>query len=135
LFVGDQLNEKVEITATSFRNDGLNFACGTSNGKSLIYDLRTSTPSIIKDQGYGYGIKKIIWLDENSSDSDKILTTDKRIAKIWDRNDGKPFASMEPSVDINDIEYIKNSGMFFMANEGIPMHTYYIPNLGPAPRW
>lgn len=135
LFVGDQLNENVEITATSFRNDGLNFACGTSNGKSLIYDLRTSTPSIIKDQGYGYGIKKIIWLDENSSDSDKILTTDKRIAKIWDRNDGKPFASMEPSVDINDVEYIKNSGMFFMANEGMPMHTYYIPNLGPAPRW
>jgi len=42
---------------------------------------------------------------------------------------------MEPSVDINDVEYVKGSGMFFMANEGIPMHTYYIPNLGPAPKW
>lgn len=135
LFLADHLGEKVQVTATAFRNDGLNFACGTSNGKSLIYDLRASLPSIVKDQGYGYDISKIIWLDENSSDSDKILTTDKRIIKVWDRNTGKPFASMEPSVDINDVEYIKDSGMFFVANEGAPMHTYYIPNLGPAPRW
>lgn len=135
LYVSEQLGEDVQITAAKFRNDGLNFACGTSNGKTLIYDLRTSVPSIVKDQGYGYDIKKIIWIDENSTDTNKILTTDRRIAKIWDRNTSKPFASMEPSVDINDVEYIKESGMFFMANEGIPMHTYYIPNLGPAPKW
>lgn len=135
LFVSDHLEEKTQISALAYRNDGLNFSCGTSSGKSLIYDLRTSLPSLVKDQGYGYDIKKIIWLDDNSSNSNKILTSDKRIAKIWDRLDGKPYASMEPNVDINDIEYIPGSGMFFMANEGIPMHTYYIPNLGPAPRW
>ncbi|EGV61990.1 Small ribosomal subunit biogenesis [Yamadazyma tenuis] len=135
LYVSDQLEESCEISALSFRNDGLSFACGTSEGKSLIYDLRASTPTIVKDQGYGFEIKKIIWIDENSSDTNKILTSDKRIAKIWDRNSGKPFASMEPSVDINDVEYIKDSGMFFMANEGISMHSYYIPNLGPAPKW
>lgn len=134
LYVSDQLNESTQVTATSFRSDGLNFACGTSSGQSLIYDLRASTPSIIKDQGYGFDLKKIIWL-EDSTDSDKILTSDKRIAKIWDRNTGKAYASMEPSVDINDIEHVKGSGMFFMANEGMPMHTYYIPNLGPAPKW
>ena len=135
LMVSEQINEPCQITSLAFRNDGLNFACGTSEGKSLIYDLRSSTPSMIKDQGYGFDVKKIIWLDDNESDSNKILTSDKRIAKIWDRNTGSPFASMEPSVDINDVEYVKQSGMFFMANEGIPMHTYYIPNLGPAPRW
>ena len=135
LFVSEQLNEAGEISAVAFRNDGLNFACGTSEGKSLIYDLRSSVPTIVKDQGYGFDIKKIIWIDDNESDTSKILTSDKRIAKIWDRYDGKPFASMEPNVDINDIEYCKNSGMFFMANEGMPMHTYYIPNLGPAPKW
>ena len=135
LFVSDHLEEKTQISALAYRNDGLNFSCGTSSGKSLIYDLRTSLPSLVKDQGYGYDIKKIIWLDDNSSTRSKILTCVKRIAKIWDRLDGKPYASMEPNVDINDIEYIPGSGMFFMANEGIPMHTYYIPNLGPAPRW
>lgn len=135
LYVADQLDESsTQVTTTSFRSDGLNFACGTSSGQCLLYDLRTSTPSIVKDQGYGFDLKKIIWL-EDSSDPDKILTSDKRIAKIWDRNTGKAYASMEPSVDINDIEHVKGSGMFFMANEGMPMHTYYIPNLGPAPKW
>lgn len=134
LFINDQLGENIEISNVSFRNDGLNFACGTSNGKTLLYDLRTSIPSQIKDQGYGYEIKKILWL-QDSLNSNMILTSDKRIAKIWDKNNGKPFASMEPTVDINDIVQVSNSGMFFMANEGIPMHTYYIPNLGPAPSW
>lgn len=135
LFVADQLGESLQVTATTFRNDGLNFACGTSNGKSLLYDLRASTPSIVKDQGYGFEVKKILWIDDNSADANKIMTSDKRIAKVWNRFDGKPFTSMEPSVDINDIAYVKESGMFFTANEGIPMHAYYIPNLGPAPKW
>ncbi|SCV04144.1 LAMI_0H13762g1_1 [Lachancea mirantina] len=130
-------NSPFQVTCTSFKNDGLNFACGTSNGYSFLYDLRTSQPSTVKDQGYGFDIKKIIWLDSvgTGASSDKILTCDKRIAKIWNRSDGRPYASMEPSVDINDIEHVPGTGMFFTANEGIPMHTYYIPNLGPAPRW
>lgn len=135
LFLQNDINnESFQVTTTSFKNDGLNFACGTSNGYSYLYDLRTSDPYQVKDQGYGYDIKKIIWLEDVSVEN-KILTCDKRIAKIWDHNTGKPYASMEPSVDINDIEHIKGSGMFFTANEGIPLHTYYVPNLGPSPRW
>ncbi|WLF81506.1 Small ribosomal subunit biogenesis [Lodderomyces elongisporus] len=135
LWIDEQLGEPdIEVTTVSFRQDGLNFACGTSDGKTLLYDLRTNQPSIVKDQGYGFAIKNIEWL-ENSLKPDTILTSDKRIAKIWDRNSGKPFASMEPTVDINDVCHVANSGMFFMANEGMPMHTYYIPNLGPAPSW
>ncbi|KAG0662297.1 Small ribosomal subunit biogenesis [Maudiozyma exigua] len=127
-------NAQMQVTTTSFNNNGLNFACGTSNGYSYLYDLRTSQPSMVKDQGYGFDIKKIIWLDGVGVEN-KILTTDKRIAKIWDRIDGKAYASMEPNVDINDIAHIPGTSMFMTANEGIPMHTYYIPNLGPAPQW
>lgn len=135
LFLENKFDDNAfQVTTTSFRNDGLNFACGTSNGYTYLYDLRTSEPAMVKDQGYGFDIKKIIWLD-NVSEENKILTCDKRIAKIWDRVDGQAYASMEPTVDINDIEHIKGTGMFFTANEGIPMHTYYIPNLGPSPRW
>ncbi|CCH46310.1 Nucleolar protein 10 [Wickerhamomyces ciferrii] len=119
-----------QVSTTSFKNDGLNFACGTSTGYSYLYDLRSSTPTLVKDHGYGFDIKKFIWLNDN-----KFLASDKRIAKIYNQNDGKLYASMEPSVDINDIEHIPDTGMFFTANEGIQMHTYYIPNLGPAPRW
>ena len=125
-----------EISCVKFAKNSLNFACGTSDGMSMIYDLRTSHPLITKDQGYGFGIKKIIWLEETGNENmNLILTSDKKIAKIWNRDDGKPYAAMEPSVDINDVEHIPGSGMFFMANESIPMHTYYIPQLGPSPRW
>ncbi|KAI3406603.2 ENP2 [Candida oxycetoniae] len=135
LWIDEQLNESgIQVSSVSFRQDGLNFACGTSSGKTLLYDLRANQPLLVKDQGYDYDIRNIIWL-ENTLNPNAILTSDKRIAKIWDRNTGKPFASMEPSVDINDVCHVSNSGMFFMANEGMPMHTYYIPNLGPAPAW
>ncbi|AWU73929.1 uncharacterized protein C5L36_0A05260 [Pichia kudriavzevii] len=125
-----------EISCVKFANNSLNFACGTSDGMSMIYDLRTSHPIITKDQGYGFGIKKIIFLEENGNENaNLVLTSDKKIAKIWNRDTGKAYAAMEPSVDINDVEHIPGTGMFFMANEAIPMHTYYIPQLGPSPKW
>lgn len=119
-----------EVTAVKFRSDGLNFAAGTQEGNTLLYDLRTQVPSVVKDQGYGFAINKVCWLPQ-----DKVMSADKRIAKVWERQLGKPYALMEPQVDINDVEWVPELGMFFMANEGIPMHTYYIPNLGPAPAW
>lgn len=124
------------VTALSFREDGLNVGFGTHDGNTLLFDLRASEPYVQKDQGYGFPIKKVMWIESNGGgSSSKVLTADKRIAKIWDRVDGKPYTSIEPAVDINDIEYIPDSGMFLMANEGISMHTYYIPTIGPAPQW
>ncbi|KAF0274304.1 hypothetical protein FOG51_00755 [Hanseniaspora uvarum] len=132
----EQFSTNFQITASCFdsSNNGLNFACGSSTGYSYIYDLRQSKPTQIKDQGYGYGIKNIEFL-KLSHTNDLILTSDKRIAKIWDHNNGKQICSMEPSVDLNDIAHIENTGMFMTANEGQQMHTYYIPHLGPAPAW
>lgn len=118
------------ITALSFDKSGLNLGVGNDEGMSLIFDLRTTAPLITKDQGYGFPIKKILHIN-----NDKIATVDKRIAKIWMKQDGEPYTSIEPSVDINDMVHIPNSGMFMFANEGIPMHTYYVPSIGPAPKW
>lgn len=121
-------------TALSFRNDGLNVAVGNHEGMTYLYDLRSSSPTQQKDQGFGFPVKNVTWIHTDAS-SDKIITADKRIVKIWDRHTGDPFTSFEPSVDINDVAYLQDSGMIFLANEGIPMHSYYIPSIGPAPRW
>lgn len=43
--------------------------------------------------------------------------------------------SIEATSDFNDLCIVPNTGMMFMANENKKMMTYYIPNLGPAPRW
>ncbi|CAG84260.1 WD40-repeat-containing domain protein [Yarrowia lipolytica] len=117
-------------TALKFRNDGLNVGIGNADGIVRLFDLRAPEPYVTKDQGYGFGIKKVLWVND-----DHVLCADKRVAKIWDRRTGDAYTSIEPTVDINDVAHIPGSGMFMFANEGIPMHTYYIPNLGPAPKW
>lgn len=43
--------------------------------------------------------------------------------------------SITPANDLNDIHHVPGSGLLMTANEGIQMATYYIPQLGPAPRW
>ena len=45
------------------------------------------------------------------------------------------FTSLTPATDLNDVHHIPGSGLVMTANEGIQMTTYYIPQLGPAPRW
>jgi ribosome biogenesis protein ENP2 len=40
-----------------------------------------------------------------------------------------------PSTDINHLHHVPGSGLIMLANEGIQMTAYYIPQLGPAPRW
>lgn len=45
------------------------------------------------------------------------------------------FVSITPAQDLNDILHLPASGLLMTANEGIQMATYYIPQLGPAPRW
>lgn len=125
------------VTALSFRNDGLNVGFGTYEGNTLLFDMRASEPYVQKDQGYDLPIKKIGWIESDGigSSGSKVFSADRKIVKIWDRVDGKPYTAMEPVVDINDVAYIEDTGMFLMANEGKHMHAYYIPSIGPAPNW
>ncbi|KAK9235657.1 WD40-repeat-containing domain protein [Lipomyces kononenkoae] len=135
---GDNLGIGGGITAVKFRNDGLSLAVGTSEGQTVLYDLRSPNPLLRKEQGYGLPINNLIWIEgdrDGSERTTRLLSADKRIAKIWDMEGGKPYAAFEPSVDINDVIHIPDTGMFFLANEGMPMHTYFIPSLGPAPSW
>lgn len=125
---------KVEITALEFHRSGLNIATGTSTGLVNIYDVRSPVPLLQKEQGYDYPIQSLKYLDSGMS-SDKIMSADKRIIKIWDAESGDAWTSVEPAVDINHVEYIPNSGMILTANEGRQQHAFLIPQLGPAPKW
>ena len=42
---------------------------------------------------------------------------------------------MTPAYDINHVHHLPATGLLMIANEGIQMTSYYIPQLGPAPRW
>ncbi|EGC49425.1 WD40 repeat-containing protein [Histoplasma capsulatum var. duboisii H88] len=131
---------KSEITALEFHRSGLTLATGSSQGLVHLFDLRSPTPLLKKDQGYGYPIHTINFLTSSIATREqtlepKILTSDKRIIKIWDARDGKPWTSVEPAVDINSVAWCKDSGMLLTANEGRQQHAFFIPQLGPAPKW
>jgi ribosome biogenesis protein ENP2 len=128
------------VTALTFQRSGLGFAVGSSDGLVHLYDLRSPVPLLKKDQGYGYPIQDLIFLESNTrtraqTTEQKILSADKRIIKIWDPLDGSPWTSVEPAVDLHNVEWCRDSGMLLTANEGQQQHAFFIPQLGPAPKW
>ncbi|XP_046635444.1 nucleolar protein 10-like [Daphnia pulicaria] len=120
-----------QVTAVKFR-DALTLGVGTSTGQILLYDLRSNRPTKVKDHRYGLPIKTV---DFHHLNHDLVASMDSRIVRLWDRNTGEPYVSVEATSDLNDLCLVPNSGMMFMATEDKKMLTYYIPNLGPAPRW
>ncbi|OCK76216.1 WD40 repeat-like protein [Lepidopterella palustris CBS 459.81] len=137
---GSSLDGTPEITALQFHRSGLELATGSSAGLVYLYDLRSPIPLLKKDQGYGYPIQNIIYLNSGTStraqtSETKILSSDKRIIKLWNPRDGTPWTSVEPAVDINHVEWCPDTGMLLTANEGKQQHAFFIPQLGPAPKW
>jgi ribosome biogenesis protein ENP2 len=129
-----------QVTALDFHRSGITTAVGTSDGLIYLYDLRSPIPTLKKDHGYGYPVQTLQFLTSSTStraqvSEPKVLSADKRILKIWDERGGTPWTSVEPVVDINCVAWCKDSGMFLTANEGRQQHAFFIPQLGPAPRW
>ncbi|XP_029159184.1 nucleolar protein 10 [Nylanderia fulva] len=118
------------ITALKFQG-GLNLGVGTSTGQILLFDIRSSKPFLIKDHMYDLPIKSI----EFHQKMDLVYSMDSSIVKIWEKDTGKNYTSIEAQYDFNDLCVIPNTGMLLMANETKKMQVYYIPSLGPAPYW
>ncbi|KAJ5978134.1 hypothetical protein N7501_001476 [Penicillium viridicatum] len=133
-------DERSEITALEFNRSGMSLGTGSSNGLIHLYDLRSPVPFQIKDQGYGFPIHTLQFLEQSSATQaatiePKLLSADKRIIKLWDIEDQKPWTSVEPAVDLKSVAWCKDSGMLLTANEGRQQHSFFIPQLGPAPKW
>lgn len=137
----DLMDARPEMTALEFHRSGLNLATGSSNGIVHTYDLRSPVPLLRKDQGYDYPIQTLKYLDSTTRSSQStasenlIMSADKRAIKIWDSQTGTHWTSVEPAVDLNHVEWVPDSGMFLTANEGRQQHSFFIPQLGPAPKW
>ncbi|GAA5851362.1 hypothetical protein JCM3766R1_007013 [Sporobolomyces carnicolor] len=132
----------VAITALANRADGLNLAVGTSTGHVLLYDLRANRPYQTKDQGYGLPVKKVEWIESargSTGDADMeggyVASADEKVVKIWGRETGNNLVAINPPMQINDLHVYPGTGLVFLANETSPMTGYYVPQLGPAPKW
>ncbi|CAB3409799.1 unnamed protein product [Caenorhabditis bovis] len=125
-------SQKVGVTSLSF-SDPLHIGVGTSTGHILLYDIRSRKPLLVKDHNNELPIKKMEFIKKD--DGNVVASMDSRMLKLWYESDGSPMAAIENACNLNDFCRYPNSGMFFFANEAPKMLQYFIPQLGPAPKW
>lgn len=118
------------VTSLKFR-DGINMAVGTSTGHVLLYDIRGRLPVYVKDHQFDLPIKSVTF----HKPLDLVLSMDRKIVKLWSRTSGEPLTAIQPESDLNSMCLVPESGLIFLANESPQILTYYLPDLGVAPKW
>uniref|UniRef100_A0A8D0CZK5 Nucleolar protein 10 n=1 Tax=Sander lucioperca TaxID=283035 RepID=A0A8D0CZK5_SANLU len=102
---GTEVQSLPSISALKF-NGSLTMAVGTSTGQVLLYDLRSSQPLLVKDHFYNLPIKSLNFQDQ----MDLVVSADSKIIKLWNKDSGKVFSSIQPQTNINDVCIYPNSG-------------------------
>jgi ribosome biogenesis protein ENP2 len=135
----------VEVTTVRYDPSGMHLAVGMSTGHCLLFDVRSRQPLLIKDHQYGLPIKVARF-----HSSGRLVTADAKVAKIWSQTTGELFTSIEPEYEINDVSFApikatpvalsdaqhpEHSGLLYMAVQQPQIGIYFVPELGPAPRW
>jgi ribosome biogenesis protein ENP2 len=128
------------LTACRFDQSGMHVAVGTSGGLVALFDLRSQRPLVIKDHMYDSRIVDIKFHSGGFGGDigrQRVISADKHIIKIWDASTGEGYTNIEPSegCDINDVAIQKDSGLVVAACDASRIQAYFIPSLGPAPRW
>lgn len=123
---------EVEVSAVRFDEvDGHSFAVGTTTGHTLLYDLRASSPTLVRDQGFGLPVHSV----RLHRDGTHVVSSDAKSIKVWDRSSGRNAVTIEPDADVNHVCVIGSSGVMCAAVEASRVRAYYVPSLGAAPRW
>ena len=125
-----QVDGLPSVTSLTFK-DSLHMAVGTATGQILIYDLRSSKPLVVKDHFYGLPIKKTVFIPSTGM----VASMDEKILKVWKEKDGSPYTAIQTANDLNDLCIVPDTGMVFLANEDTKIQSFFIPSLGPAPKW
>ena len=132
LEVGDS---ETSVTALDFAQDGLTLGVGTSTGTCLLYDLRSTKPLMTKTHQYGLPIQKLSFHESSGN----LVSNDAKIIKIWNRHSGKIFTNIETPAPMNDVCVVKtqqsHSGVILAAGDQSRVMSYYVPELGYAPKW
>jgi len=124
-------NDGSDITAMNHDSSGYIFAVGSANGLVRLYDLRYSSHTLEVQHPYRDPIKAIGFHEDTKS----MYSADRRMLKIYNKNNGKVFTNVEPKNEINDVEFCAGGGLILLANEDVRVGTLFIPELGPAPGW
>ena len=120
-----------EITSLAFSDDGMYLAIGNEFGKVKMFDIRYPIPMFEKVHQYKLPIRKVDFHESSRT----IFSMDKKVIKIHERDTGKLYTNVQTKKEVNDFAFYKNSGMIFTACEEEKLGAYFLPSLGPAPKW
>jgi len=72
----------------------------------------------------------------NSAASHCVLSADRKACKLWRAGDGTTVTTIQPSGGgINDVMSSPSDGLVILGCDQPKMQVYFVPLLGPAPRW
>ncbi|GIX88005.1 nucleolar protein 10 [Caerostris extrusa] len=117
------------VTALSFKGDLTTMAVGTYTGQVMLYDIRATKPFLVKD--HDASVQNIEFIENESL----IASMDEKYVKFWKQNSGELYTAVSSPDKLNDICIVPNTGLFFLANEEKKILSYFIPSIGPAPKW
>ncbi|KAI0990284.1 hypothetical protein GJ496_004350 [Pomphorhynchus laevis] len=112
----------------------MKIAAGDESGIVSLFDLRSKKPYAQRDHRYGLPINQIEFL----SNYDYIASSDKKGVRVWtEYDDQKLVVAFEPSKTAVNGFCIpeKGTGLFFVPTESPNIHTFFIPSIGPAPKF
>ena len=122
------------VTALRFDPNGLQMAVGTEGGYVRLFDLRSSRPLRVKDHMNGFPIVDLKY-HTTVDGVRRLVSTDKKIVKIWEEKTGEPYTSIEPGYEINDLCLWDKTGLMMMAQDHTQLSVFFTPSLGAAPKW
>eukprot|EP00760_Papus_ankaliazontas_P034227 PhM_4_TR7058/c0_g1_i1/m.86593/K14788/NOL10, ENP2; ribosome biogenesis protein ENP2 len=141
------------VAATALALDPYNdygFAVGTSEGMVHVYDLRMNRSVLTKDHCSSLPIKKLTYFEsapEQASQHPYVISADSSAIRVWSKNDGGNFTTLESPSPINDFHVVSAghnmvppykktmSGLVLMACEDTKGGVMFLPSLGIAPKW
>ncbi|KAI7845268.1 hypothetical protein COHA_001310 [Chlorella ohadii] len=125
------------LTALRFDDSGMHMAVGTGNGLVALFDLRSQRPMVVKDHMYDSKIVDIKFHSSiNGRAGQHVVSSDRHIIKVWEADSGEGFTNIEPGdADINDVCIWPRSGLIMVGCDSARMRAYFVPGLGPAPKW
>ena len=96
------------------QSDGdLTMVIGGSEGGLKLYDVRYPTPFMIKQQPYMVPINEIGFHKK----SNKMIVSDEKSVRIYDKDTGNLFTAVESKFKINGVKHFQDSGLLLGPQE------------------
>jgi ribosome biogenesis protein ENP2 len=117
---------------TAMQKDGdLNIVLGSAEGQVKMFDLRYPAPIFTKSHPYMVPINEIIFHEK----AGKMIVSDEKSIRLYEKDTGNLFTTVESKFKINGVKSCQNSGLLLVPQESSRVGTFFIPALGPAPKW